>query len=96
MLLTQRRFQQFQWRSGAAALQAYCLHESGKDQAGILNGGKRDETDAVREVTLNLSRDLERQARLTHASSAGEGKEAHLWARKQGTGCSDLSLPPNE
>ena len=74
MLLTQHRFQQLQWRSVAAALQAECLYYGRKDQFGIMNGGKRDETDSICEATLHLGRDLERQARLAYASGAGEGE----------------------
>ena len=95
MLLTHRRFQQLQWWSGAP-LQAECLCHSRKDQFGILNGGKRDEADSVREVLLHLARDLERQARLAHASRAGEGQETYFRTCEQGTGGSNLPLPSNE
>src|SRR5258708_33805401 len=96
MLLLQHRFQQLQWRSGAAALGAGCLHDGGKDQGGILDGGKRDEAEYIREVAPHLGRDVERQARLAHTPGAGECEEAPFWAREQGTGRSDLPLPPNE
>src|SRR5260370_40298232 len=96
MLLLQHRFQQLQWRSGAAALQAECLHDGGKSQGGILYRGKRDKADAIREAALHLGRDVERQARLAHTPGAGECEEAHFWTREQGTDRSDLPLPPNE
>ncbi len=95
VLLTQRPLQQFQWRSGAA-LQAEGLHHGGKDQFGIVNGSERDEAGFIGEATLRLGRDVERQARLAHASGAGEGEQAHFRTHEQGTSGSNLPLPPDE
>ena len=80
VLFTQRRFQQFQWRSGATFLQAECLRDGGQDQVGIPNGGERDEAGPIGEVLLHFSRDCQRQARFAYPSGAGQGEQADLWA----------------
>src|SRR5579864_5136094 len=96
VLVLQCCFQVLEWRAGATALEAKGLHDSRKDQPGIGNGSQRDETDSIEEDIPHLCCHLERQARLAHAAGAGERQQTHLGTGKQGTGGSQLALPPDE
>ena len=92
LLLPQRGFQQLEWRARAGALQPLGLRDGGQDQVGIVNGSERDEADAIGERIPQFGGDGQRQARLAHATCAGQGEQTHLWTCKQGTGGGDLPL----
>jgi hypothetical protein len=62
---------------------AQCLRDGGQDEAGVGDGGERDEPDAARERVELVEGDGDAQARLADAAGTGEGEQADVGAQQQ-------------
>ena len=72
------------------------MRDGRDDEGGIANGSEGDNVNAIGEVVHQIPGDLEREARFAHASRAGEGEQADVWAQEQSVDRLHLVLTANQ
>ncbi len=82
--------------TAAHLVQTQRLGDGGDDEAWLSERVEGDEPDAVKEHIGHLSRDVDGQPSLAHATRPGEGEQADVGAEQQGGGRGGLALAANE
>ena len=96
VLVALRGLEPFQQRLRSALGESNAVSDGRDDEGGIADGSEGDNVNTIREVMHQVPSDLERQACFAHASRAGEGEQANVWAQEQSVDSLHLVLTANE